>query len=110
MDMDAIRYMTNTTDSLEAQACYQLADAVDELRKRITELETRAIRRLEMVEEAVFSTPAPEPEKVTMSGPAFKQSLELLELIARTSDDELTVNRIGHAIRMLRGEEAPVPF
>jgi hypothetical protein len=41
---------------------------------------------------------------------AFNQSIELLELIARTSDDELTVNRLGHAIRMLRGEEAPVPF
>jgi hypothetical protein len=77
---------------------------------RITALETRTIRRLEMVEEAVFSTPAPEPTAVTVSGPAFNQSIELLELIARTSADELTVNRLKHAIRMLRGEEAPVPF
>jgi hypothetical protein len=31
---------------------------------RIDALETRAIRRLEMVEQAVFSKPAPKPEKV----------------------------------------------
>jgi hypothetical protein len=80
------------------------------LTDRIAALETRAIRRLEMVEEAVFSKPTPVAEAVTVSGPAFKQSIELLELIARTSDDELTVNRLGHAIRMLRGEESPVPF
>jgi hypothetical protein len=79
---------------------------------RITALETRTIRRLEMVEEAVFSNPAQEPtaETVTVSGPAFNQSIELLELIARTSDDELTVNRLRHAICMLLGEEVPVPF
>jgi hypothetical protein len=80
------------------------------LTSKIDALETRAARRLEMIEEAVFSTPAPATAVVTVSGAAFNQSIELLELIARTSADELTVNRLGHAIRMLSGEEAPVPF
>jgi nicotinic acid mononucleotide adenylyltransferase len=43
-----------------------LRDQVNsDLHPRITEMETRAIRRLEMVEEAVFSNPAPEPETVS---------------------------------------------
>jgi hypothetical protein len=43
-----------------------LVHEIDELRTQITALETRAIRRLELVEEAVFS-PALEPETVTIN-------------------------------------------
>jgi hypothetical protein len=107
MDMDAIRYMTNTTDSLEAQACYQLADAVDELRKWITELETRAIRRLEMVEEAVFS-PAPEPETANKVIPTadWNEALNELRDGIASKDFEVAAACMKVALRLLN----PCPF
>jgi hypothetical protein len=66
--------------------------------------------RLERIADGIEAEPAPVRDVKVIRVDAFKQSIELLELIARTSDDDLTVNRLGHAIRMLRGEEAPVPF
>jgi hypothetical protein len=50
------------------------------LEAKIDALETRAIRRLEMVEEAVFSKPAPEPETVTISKAAFAEAIRQIEI------------------------------
>jgi hypothetical protein len=75
-----------TTGDAVEDALGMIADLQDQ----ITALETRAIRRLEIVEEAVWtidvgSKPAPEPETVTIS----------------KADWDTTQERVGNAINAL---------
>jgi hypothetical protein len=69
--MNSQTHIQTMLESLEARiTALEYADKATEstfghYKKRIDALETRAIRRLEMVEEAVFSKPAPEVETVS---------------------------------------------
>ena len=90
MDLDAIRYMTNTTDSIEAQACHMLADAVTALTARVAALEAAA-------------KPAPDadpsPTTVTIDRKEYDQALRLLVRAAGDSDPamrRLIVDAIDH--------------
>jgi hypothetical protein len=57
------------------------------LNTKIDALETRAIRRLEMVEEAVFSKPAPEPEPETVSKAEWDAAQEQIKYLVNTIYD-----------------------
>jgi hypothetical protein len=86
---DAIATMQQAGMSM-AQGGIAFARTADGLNAKIDALEKRAIRRLEMVEEAVWtidngSKPAPEPETVTIS----------------KADWDTTQERVGNAINAL---------
>jgi hypothetical protein len=57
---------------------WQLDRRFAQQQDKIDALETRVIRRLEMVEADVFSKPAPEPEMVTINKAALFDAWELL--------------------------------
>jgi hypothetical protein len=61
-----------------------LVHEMAELGTKIDALETRAIRRLEIVEEAVFSKPAPEPEPETVSKAEWDAAQEQIKYLVNT--------------------------
>ena len=110
MDLDAIRYMTNTTDSIEAQACHMLADAVTALTARVATLEATTQRMVDAHNalarqwDATQALAAPEPATVTIDAATFGEAINALrDLWVDADADSEVEKRLQRAIDLLTG-------